>query len=152
MGPAQFGRYGASCCVWSASFVAPQSILVVGGQTETDEGSKHCELYDALRDEWTTLKDLNFDHGIFPAVWSDSDDGCVFVASSIVVVDRADQQKSSIQFRCEMLDHPEHKWRVVEAGAKFRTHNTVKVLAESVAWNANAIRRLKGCSVKVLSG
>merc|ERR1712129_607655 len=61
--PAHFGRYGASCCVWSAPFLTTQSILVVGGQTEHEEGSKHCELYDAARDSWTTLKDLNFDHG-----------------------------------------------------------------------------------------
>ena len=59
----RFNRYGSSCCVWNVDDVS--YIIVVSGQDENDESSKHCELYNIGENKWITLKDLNYEHGIF---------------------------------------------------------------------------------------
>ena len=124
-------------------------IIVVGGQDENDESSKHVEIYNFKNDEWITGNDLNYQHGIFPAVWCDSDDHCVYVASQYIVIDNKNKQNSIIKYRVEMLDHFENKWRIIESDGHFKTQNAYAILKSSSGWDANAIRKSIGASIKI---
>ena len=52
-----------------------------------------------------------------------------------------------------MLDHPNNKWRIIKSNNidkdKFITQNCYQILKSSAAWNANAIRRSTGASIKI---
>merc|ERR1712228_12454 len=144
----KFSRYGSSCCIWKG-MKDNSMIIVVGGQDENDESSKHVEIYAWQRNEWITGNDLNYEHGIFPAVWCDSDDDCIYVASSYIVIDNKNKQNSIIKYRVEMLDNPQNKWRIIESDGQFKTPNAYALLKSAASWDANAIRKSIVASIKV---
>eukprot|EP00483_Globobulimina_turgida_P013565 UN13590 len=147
-GGSKYNRYGASCCIWKGF-----GVIVVGGQCEGDQSSKHNELYNISTSTWShiQIKDLNYEHGLFPAVWCDSDDNCIYVASQFVV-DNKNKENTQIQYRVEMLDHPNNKWRIIklsEGNNQFMAHNPFKLVKSSAVWNANVVRKSIGASIKI---
>eukprot|EP01084_Bolivina_argentea_P282304 483195_1 len=140
-------RYGSTCCIWK-SF----GIVVIGGQCESDQSSKHCELYNTNTNTWSNypIKDLNYDHGIFPAIWCDSDDNCIYVASQYTIMDKSNKENTKITYRVEMLDHPNNKWRIIKLNQnKFVSSNPYQIVKSSGVWNANVVRKTIGASIKI---
>ena len=138
--PSVHCRYAGSCCPWGGG------IVVVGGRDEmgTERGSRHCELYDPLRDEWRSLKDLHFEHGEFPAVWCDADDEGLYVASHFV-------DGGVVRYRVEMLDAADHLWTVVESKGVFRVEDTEKILKDAERLKVLPVRVCCGVSIKMVS-
>ena len=142
-----YNRYGTCCCNWNIN--NNKYIICCGGQDENDESSKHCEIYNILKNEWIILSDLNYEHGIFPAIWCDSDDNCIYIASQFIIIDQKNKENSIIKYRVEMLDNPNNKWRIIKSNGIFNTQNCLKLLKTSQIWNANAIRKSIGANIKI---
>lgn len=165
---ANFKRYGSSCCTWNfdgGKLSASLFIIVVGGQCDEDESSaginncyQKCELFMAGKDEWLVLNDMNFDHGLFPAVWCNENEQCIYVASSCYISDEYafedDESKHEccLEYRVEKLDHPNGKWQIINAHGKYQCYgNDLKrVIDRATQCSVDPVRKMFGVSTRNL--
>ncbi|ETO19834.1 intracisternal A particle-promoted polypeptide, partial [Reticulomyxa filosa] len=84
--PMLYRRFGSSACEWTGR----NQVVVAGGICEEDEMEEKvpvdtevsiAEVYDVETDTWAELPEMNFDHGLFPAIWCDKRDNYIYVAS-----------------------------------------------------------------------
>lgn len=158
--PSMYRHYGASCCPWNGAIVVIGGFIgddddgnVIGNENgnketgqELSRGSRcrHCQHYDPLTNQWRALSDSNFEHGAFPAVWVDADDGDLYVASHFV-------DGENIKYRVEKLHHIDAQWTVVEESGLFKVENTKQILAKSQTLKVDPVRVCCGVSFKMES-
>ena len=113
---------------------------------EVSRGSRfrRCQHYEPLTNQWRALSDSNFEHGAFPAVWLDADDGDLYVASHFV-------DGENIKYRVEKLHHIDAQWTVVDESGLFNVENAKQILAKSQALKVDPVRVCCGVSFKMES-
>ena len=135
---ANYKRFGASACEW----VGRDCVVVVAGQDESDiDNTRRVEMYGIKENQWLKLPDLNLDHGLFPAVWCDARDNCVYVASQVArsqIIDNNTKienasakrrrkhsewviyDENAVHYQIERFNDDTTEWEVIEKCKQFK--------------------------------